>query len=73
MPDHQKKRIASLGGKAAHKAGTAHTWDAKVGGGGRQVGRQGVTRRTGEAPGHHPMTLALLLAFGVWLGGKVFR
>lgn len=28
MSPERKAKIASMGGKAAHKAGTAHRWDA---------------------------------------------
>lgn len=29
MSEERKRKIASMGGKAAHKAGTAHQWDPK--------------------------------------------
>jgi hypothetical protein len=30
MSPERRAKIASLGGKAAHKQGTAHEWDAKA-------------------------------------------
>ena len=30
MSEDRKRKIASMGGKAAHKAGTAHQWDQKA-------------------------------------------
>ena len=38
MSAEKRKAIASLGGKAAHKQGTAYEWDAKSG---AEAGRKG--------------------------------
>lgn len=38
MSPERKAKIASMGGKAAHKAGTAHQWDAKAA---SEAGRKG--------------------------------
>lgn len=38
MPREKQREIASLGGKAAHKKGTAHEWDSKEA---RAAGRKG--------------------------------
>jgi general stress protein YciG len=38
MPEDRQKEIASMGGRAAHRAGTAHEWDSDEA---RQAGRRG--------------------------------
>jgi hypothetical protein len=54
MDQARQRRIASLGGKAAHKKGTAHEWtveEARVAGekGGAVRGKQrGLRRKRGE-------------------------
>lgn len=45
MPQEERKRIASLGGKAAHALGRAHRWSpeeaSKAGRIGGKIGRRG--------------------------------
>lgn len=38
MSEEQRRKIAKMGGKAAHKAGTAHVWDAATA---AEAGRKG--------------------------------
>lgn len=38
MSEETRRRIASLGGKASHAAGTGHEWDASTA---REAGRKG--------------------------------